>query len=100
MVPLAVYLSFSALLFIIGLVGILIRRNLIVLLMCIELMLNAINITLAAFSRAGGNIHGQIFAVFVITIAAAEAAVGLAVILVVFRQRKTVKVDEFNLMKW
>ncbi len=100
MVPLSVYLSLSALLFIIGLVGILVRRNVIIVLMCIELMLNAINISLAAFSRVGGNIQGQIIAIFVISIAAAEAAVGLAIILVVYRQRGTVKVDELNLMKW
>lgn len=100
MIPLSLYLTLSAVLFVIGLVGILIRRNVIIVLMCTELMLNAITVSLAAFSQSGSNITGQIFAIFVISIAAAEAAVGLAIVLVVFRQRGTVKLDDINLLKW
>ncbi len=77
-----------------------IRRNAIVVLMCIELMLNAANIALVAFSSFTQTIDGQVFVFFVITVAAAEAAVGLALIVVLFRNRKSISVDDFNLMKW
>lgn len=105
MVPLNHYLALSAMLFCIGLYGVLTRRNAISVLMCIELMLNAANINLVAFSRflepaqRGGQL-GQIFVIFTITIAAAEAAVGLAIILAVYRLRQTVKLDDMNIMKW
>jgi NADH:ubiquinone oxidoreductase subunit K len=96
------YLILSAVLFSIGLYGALARRNAIVILMCIELMLNAVNIALVAFSRYGalGGLTGQVFALFVIVVAAAEAVVGLAIIMAVYRNRETVEVDKIDLMKW
>lgn len=100
MVTLPFYLILSAILFTIGLIGILIRKNVLIVLMCIELMLSAVNINLAAFSNTGNNILGQVFAIFIISISAAEAAVGLAIILVFYRQRRTIGVDELNTMKW
>ena len=99
-VPLSYYLILGALLFIIGAIGVLTRRNALVILMSIELMLNAVNITLVAFSRFQGNFTGQIFSLFIIAVAAAEAAVGLAIIIVLFNNRETLNVDEINLMKW
>lgn len=94
------FLVVSALLFTIGAVGFLLRRNLLVLLMSIELMLNAVNLTLVAFNRQSpANHSGQIFAFFVITIAAAEAAVGLAIVLSFFRVRKTIRSDEADLLR-
>jgi len=88
------YLMLSATLFAIGLVGVVIRRNMITVLMCIELMLNAVNINLVAFSHRLADLQGQVFAVFVITVAAGEAAVGLAIIIQLYRMRSTVNVDE------
>ena len=88
------YLLLSALLFSIGAVGVLVRRNAIVVFMCIELMLNAVNINLIAFSHRLADLQGQVFTVFVITIAAGEAAVGLAIIIQLYRLRATVNVDE------
>ena len=99
MVPLSWYLALSAVLFTIGVVGVLIQRNAIVLFMCIELMLNAVNLTLVAFSRFLGDVTGQLFVFMVMTVAAAEAAVGLAIILNLFRTRKSLNVDEANLMR-
>jgi NADH-quinone oxidoreductase subunit K len=93
------YLMFSFLIFTIGLVGVLIRRNFLTVLMSIELMLNAVNLNLIAFSRRLSDLTGQIFSVFVITIAAGEAAIGLAIILSLFRQKKTLNVDEAEVMK-
>jgi len=89
----------SAILFSIGVIGVLLRRNAIIVFMCIELMLNAANLSLVAFARMHG-IEGQIFVFFVMTVAAAEAAVGLAIIISIFRHYKTVDVDKFNLLKW
>jgi NADH-quinone oxidoreductase subunit K len=89
----------SAILFAIGVAGVLIRRNAIVLFMCIELMLNAVNLSLVAFSQLHG-IGGQIFVFFVMTVAAAEAAVGLAIVIALHRHQDTLDVDAFNLMKW
>ncbi len=102
MVTLSHYLVLGALLFGIGMFGVLTRRNAIGILMSIELMLNAVNLNFVAFSRylPQGTLHGQIFAIFVITVAAAEAAVGLAIVLGLFRNFRTVNVDEINLMKW
>ena len=88
------YLMLSATLFAVGLVGVIIRRNMITVLMCIELMLNAVNINLVAFSHHLASLEGQVFTVFVITIAAGEAAVGLAIIIQLYRLRSTVNVDE------
>jgi len=84
----------SGTLFAVGLIGVIVRRNMITVLMCIELMLNAVNINLVAFSRQVGNLDGQVFAIFVITVAAGEAAVGLAIIIQLYRLRSTVNVDE------
>ena len=93
------YLVLSAALFMIGTVGVLTRRNVIIILMSIELILNAVNLNLVAFSRLYG-LHGQIFAIFVITDAAAEAAVGLGIIIAFFRNKETVNMDEVDLLKW
>jgi NADH-quinone oxidoreductase subunit K len=99
MIPLQWYILLSAALFTIGVVGVLTRRNVFILLMSIELMLNAANINLVAFSHYLQDLTGQIFVIFVITVAAAEAAVALAIIILLARNRGTVYVDEFNLMK-
>ena len=94
------YIFLSFILFTIGVVGVLTRRNVIIILMSIELILNAVNINLVAFSRLWGSVDGQIFAIFIITDAAAEAAVGLGIILAFFRNRETVLADEMDLLKW
>jgi len=99
MVPLSWYLALSAVLFTIGVVGVIVQRNVISLFMCIELMLNAVNLTLVAFSRYRADITGQLFVFIVMTVAAAEAAVGLAIIISLFRNRETLNVDEANLLK-
>ena len=101
MIPLSWYLYLSAALFSIGLFGVLARRNAVVILLSVELMLNAVNINLIAFWRytAVGQLTGQLFAIFVITVAAAEAAVGLALFIAIYRQRNTVNVEEFDTMK-
>lgn len=88
------YLMLSGTLFAVGLIGVIVRRNMITVLMCIELMLNAVNINLVAFSHRLGNLDGQVFTIFVITVAAGEAAVGLAIIIQLYRLRSTVNVDE------
>ena len=88
------YLMLSGTLFAVGLVGVVIRRNMITVLMCIELMLNAVNINLVAFSHRVANLEGQIFTIFVITVAAGEAAVGLAIIIQLYRLRSSINVDE------
>ena len=97
------YLLLGALLFAIGLFGALSRRNAVAILMSIELMLNGVNVTLVGMSRfleSPVPLLGQIFAIFVITVAAAEAAVGLAIVIAVYRDRKTIQVDQIDLMKW
>src|SRR5690606_32178850 len=93
------YLSLSAVLFTIGVLGVLLRRNAIVIFLSIELMLNAVNLTLVAFSQAFGDVTGQILVFFVMSVAAAEAAVGLAIIIAIFRNKVTVNVDEINLFR-
>jgi NADH-quinone oxidoreductase subunit K len=100
MVSLSSYLVLSAILFSIGVVGFLVRRNTIVIFMSIELMLNAANLAFVAFSRYLNSMDGQVIVVFVMAVAAAEAAVGLAIILAMYRTKKTVNADEMNLMKW
>jgi NADH-quinone oxidoreductase subunit K len=92
-------LLLSAALFIIGTFGVLVRRNAIIMFLCIELQLNAVNVAFVAFSNLAG-IDGQVFVFFVMTVAAAEAAVGLAIIISIFRHYQTVDVDNFNLLKW
>jgi NADH-quinone oxidoreductase subunit K len=94
------YLLLSAALFTIGVLGVLTRRNIIVIFMSIELILNAVNINLMAFSRQWGNSAGQVFAIFVIAVAVAEAAVGLGIIVAFYRNKETINIDEMNLMKW
>jgi NADH-quinone oxidoreductase subunit K len=100
LVPLEYYLILSALLFTLGVVGVLVRRNAIIILMSIELMLNAANLTLVAFSVHLQELSGQIFVILVMTVAAAEAAVGLAIVVMIFRNRESVNVDDLNIMKW
>ena len=100
MVPISYYVTVSTLMFVIGLVGVLVRRNFLIILYSIELMLNAANINLVAFSDRLHSSVGQILSLFVITIAAAEAAIGLAIIIVLFRRRATTNVDDLNLLKW
>jgi NADH-quinone oxidoreductase subunit K len=90
----------SAVLFFIGVMGVVLRRNIIVIFMSIELILNAVNINLIAFSYELQNGIGQVFAIFVIAVAAAEAAVGLGIILAFYRNKETIKIDEMNLMRW
>ena len=99
MIPPSLYIILSLILFLIGMLGILLRRNLLVLFMCIELMLNSVNLALITFSRIHQNLDGQILTFFVITVAAAEATVGLAIILLVYRNRKVVEIDELNSMR-
>lgn len=99
-IPLEYYLSLSAIMFTIGTVGVLTRRNAIIIFMCIEMMLNAVNLTLVSFSAFMGDSAGQMFVFFVMAVAAAEAAVGLAIVLALFRVKQTVYVDEVNIMKW
>ncbi|CAB4964874.1 MAG: NADH-quinone oxidoreductase subunit NuoK [Actinobacteria bacterium] len=94
------YLLLSALLFTIGAVGVLVRRNAIVMFMCVELMLNATNLALVTFSRVHGNLDGQVMAFFVMVVAAAEVVVGLAIIVTIFRSRRSASVDEASLLKY
>ena len=94
------YLVLGAVLFTIGMAGVVTRRNMIVLFMCIELMLNAVNLTFIAFSREFAHVDGQITVFFVMTVAAAEAAVGLALIVLFYRRKDTVNIDEANILKW
>jgi NADH-quinone oxidoreductase subunit K len=100
MVPLSYYLALSAVLFAIGVVGVLIRKNIIIILLSIELMLNAANINFVAFSHYLQDITGQVFVFFVMTVAAAEVAIGLAIIIALYRNRSTINVEDINLMKW
>jgi NADH-quinone oxidoreductase subunit K len=94
------YLLLSALLFTIGAVGVLVRRNAIVVFMCIELMLNSVNLTLVTFARINGSLGGQVMAFFVMVVAAAEVVVGLAIIMSIFRTRRSASVDDSNLLKY
>ncbi len=98
--PLGWYLGLSAVLFAIGVLGVLVRRNVIVMFMAIELMLNAVNLSFVALARSLGSIDGQVIVFFVMAVAAAEAAVGLAIILAVFRNRETVNADELTSLRW
>ncbi|MDP3714395.1 MAG: NADH-quinone oxidoreductase subunit NuoK [Mycobacteriales bacterium] len=94
------YLVLAALLFTIGAVGVLTRRNAILVFMCVELMLNSVNLTLVTFSRINGSLEGQIMAFFVMVVAAAEVVVGLAIIMSIFRTRRSASVDDANLLKY
>ena len=94
------YLVLSVALLAIGTIGVLTRRNIVIILMSIELILNAVNINLVAFSRHFNNVNGQVFAIFVITVAVAEAAVGLGILMALFRNKETVLADEIEILKW
>ena len=100
MIRLPLVLLFSAFLFSAGVYGVLVRKNAIMVLMAIELMLNAVNINLVAFSAWLGDLDGQVFALFVIAVAAAEVGIGLAIVILLFRTRESINVDEVNLLKW
>ncbi len=100
MIRLPFVLMFSALLFSAGVYGVLARRNAIMVLMAIELMLNAVNVNLVAFASAFHEMGGQVFALFVIAVAAAEVGIGLAIVILLFRTRESINVDEVNLLKW
>src|SRR4030042_2216477 len=100
MIPLSHYLGLSVILFTIGVLGVVIRRNAIVIFMCIELMLNAVNLSFVAIARSLSSLDGQVIVLLVMTVAAAEAAVGLAIIITIFRTKGTINVDEINLLKW
>jgi NADH-quinone oxidoreductase subunit K len=99
-VPISYYLVLSGIVFLIGLVGVLIRRNIIIILLSVELMLNATNINFVAFSQYFQNIAGQVFVFFALTVAAAEVAVGLAIIIALYRSQSSINVDDFRLLKW
>ena len=100
MIPLSHYLVVSAILFAIGTAGVFMRKNLITILLSVEIMLNAVNLTFVAFGRFQGNVDGQIITFFVMTVAAAEAAVGLAIVISLFRHRESLNPDAFTLLKW
>jgi NADH-quinone oxidoreductase subunit K len=99
-IPLNWYLILGAALFLLGMLGFFVKRNVISLLLSVEIMLNAVNLTFVAFSSRNGQISGQIFVFFVLVVAAAEAAVGLALVIAMFRNRETLNVDRSNLLKW
>ena len=94
------FLILALLLFSIGVIGVLFRRNAIIVFMCIELMLNSVNLIFVSFSSFLGNLNGQIFVFFIMTVAAAEAAIGLAIIIALFRNKETINLDEINILKW
>ena len=100
MIRLPLVLMFSALLFSAGVYGVLARRNAVMVLMAIELMLNAVNVNLVAFASSLQQMTGQVFALFVIAVAAAEVGIGLAIVILLFRTRESINVDEVNLLRW
>lgn len=100
LIPLQNYLVLSAILFAIGVAGVLTRRNAIVVFMCIELMLNSVNLTLVGYSAYLGDVTGQVLVFFVMAVAAAEAAIGLAIVIALFRNKQTINIDEINILKW
>ena len=100
MIPLSYYVTLSGIVFLTGVVGVLLRRNIIIILLSVELMLNATNINFVAFSYYLGNVAGQVFVFFALTVAAAEVAVGLAIIIALYRSKASINVDEFQLLKW
>jgi NADH-quinone oxidoreductase subunit K len=100
MIPTSYFLILSAFIFTIGAVGVLVRRNALIIFMCVEMMLNSVNLTLIAFSREWGNLNGQIFVFMIMAVAAAEVAVGLALLIANTRHRKSINIDEIDLLKW
>ena len=99
-VPLFYYLVLSGIVFLTGVIGVLLRRNIIIILLSVELMLNATNINFVAFSQYFHHVVGQVFVFFALTVAAAEVAVGLAIIIALYRAKSTINIDEFQLLKW
>jgi|SRR5579862_8618362 len=99
-VPTELYLALSAVLFVVGAIGVLIKRNPIVIFMCIELMLNAVNLTFIALGRHFAQMNGQMYVIFVMAVAAAEVAIGLGIIVAIFRTKETINIDEVNLLKF
>lgn len=99
-IPLNHYLIFCSVIFSIGVIGVLIRRNVIIIMMCVELMLNAVNLLLAAFSAYRGDASGQVFVFFVMALAAAEVAVGLAIVIMVYRNTKSVDIESLSKLRW
>jgi NADH-quinone oxidoreductase subunit K len=99
-VPLSYYLVLSSIVFLTGVIGVLLRRNIIIILLSVELMLNATNINFVAFSQYFHDVAGQVFVFFALTVAAAEVAVGLAIIIALYRAKSTINIDEFQLLKW
>jgi len=100
MVPLSWYIGLSAVVFCLGIIGVLTRRNIIVIFLSIELMLNAVNVSLVAFSQFSNSMRGQVFVFFIMAVAAAEAAIGLAIIISMYRNKETLSTAEINLLKW
>ncbi len=100
MVPTSYYLILSALIFSIGATGVLVRRNALIIFMCVEMMLNSVNLTLIALSRQWGNLNGQIFVFMIMAVAAAEVTVGLAILIANSRHRQSINIDEVDLLKW
>ena len=100
MIPTSYYLILAALIFAVGATGVLVRRNALIIFMCVEMMLNSVNLTLIALSRQWGNLNGQIFVFMIMAVAAAEVAVELAILIANTRDRKSIKMDELNLLKW
>lgn len=100
MIPTSYYLILSACIFTIGAVGVLVRRNALIIFMCVEMMLNSVNLTLIALSREWGNFNGQIFVFMIMAVAAAEVAVGLALLIANTRHRRSINIDEIDLLKW
>ncbi|RME59388.1 MAG: NADH-quinone oxidoreductase subunit NuoK [Caldilineae bacterium] len=100
MVPTSYYLILGALIFSVGAVGVLVRRNALIIFMCVEMMLNSVNLTLIALSRQWGNLEGQIFVFMIMAVAAAEVAVGLAILIANTRHQESVNIDEIQLLKW
>ena len=100
MVPTTFYLLLSAFMFAIGALGVLVRRNALIIFMCVELMLNSVNLTLVALSNHWGNLNGQVFVFIVMAVAAVEVAVGLAIVMAIVRHKDTTNIDEIDLLKW
>lgn len=100
MIPTSYYLILGAFIFSIGAVGVLVRRNALIVFMCVEMMLNSVNLTLIALSRQWGNLNGQVFVFIIMAVAAAEVAVGLAILIANTRHRKSINIDEIDLLKW
>jgi len=100
MVPTSYYLILGALIFTVGAVGVMVRRNALIIFMCVEMMLNSVNLTLIALSRQWGNLNGQIFVFIIMAVAAAEVAIGLAILIANTKHRQSINIDQINLLKW